>query len=126
VRLLLDSHVYLWAVTDSPELRASARAATAEPANLVYVSAATIWELALKAASGRLVADVDDLLAGVAEAGFAELPVIAADGADAARLPRLHDDPFDRMLVAQARRRGLTLVTADHRLAEYDADVLLL
>lgn len=121
--LLLDTHVLLWWLADHPRLTTSMRAAIAEPTSTVLVSAATAWEMSIKAALGRLDAP-DDLAGELARQGFDELPVTMADGTAAGRLPRHHDDPFDRMLVAQARRLDATLVSADARLVPYDVRLL--
>ena len=86
---------------------------------MVYVSAASIWEIAIKAALGRIEADVPALTDAIAESGFAELPVRAQHAARVASLPLHHGDPFDRLLVAQALTEPLRLVTADAVLARY-------
>jgi len=113
VKLLLDSHTYLWWLADDPSLPRSARGAVADPSNVVFVSAATIWEIEIKRALGRLDAGDADLVAEIPENGFMELPVQARHAQAAARLPRHHDDPFDRMLAAQSRLEGLVCVTKD-------------
>ena len=122
MRLLLDTHVFLWWRADSRHLRADARRAIAD-AQLVFVSAATAWEAAIKAALGRLRIP-DTIEAGVLDSGFEQLPISFAHAEAAARLPPHHADPFDRMLVAQARTEGLTLVTHDRRLAPYGIEIL--
>ena len=122
VRLLLDTHVFLWWRTNDRRLKAAARAAIAT-ADLVFVSAASAWEAALKVALGRLKIP-DTIEAGVEASGFDKLPITFAHAEAAARLPPHHLDPFDRLLVAQARIEGLTLVTHDRRLAPYEVDIL--
>jgi len=122
VRLLLDTHVFLWWRDDSRKLRPPARRAIAE-AQLVFVSAATAWEAAIKAALGRLQIP-DTIEAGVVDSGFEKLPISFSHAESAAHLPPHHADPFDRMLVAQARAEGLTLVTHDRRLAPYAIEIL--
>ena len=122
MRLLLDTHVFLWWRADSRHLRAPARRAIAE-AQIVFVSAATAWEAAIKAALGRLRLP-DTIEAGVIDSGFEKLPISFSHAESAARLPPHHADPFDRMLVAQARVETLTLVTHDRRLAAYDVEIL--
>lgn len=120
MRLLLDAHTLLWWLANDPTLTPSARALIADPANEVFVSAATLWEIAIKRELGKLVAP-----AGVASVlaveGFDEIAVTGADGEAAARLRAHHRDPFDRMLVAQAARLGLTIVTRDTAFASYGA-----
>jgi PIN domain nuclease of toxin-antitoxin system len=121
-RLLLDTHVFLWWRSDSRKLNASARRAIAE-ADVVFVSAASAWEAAIKIALGRLRIP-DSVEAGVAASGFEKLPIAFSHAEATARLPAHHADPFDRMLVAQAQAEGLTLVTHDRRLARYEVELL--
>jgi PIN domain nuclease of toxin-antitoxin system len=118
VRFLLDTHVYLWYLADSRRLSRKARAEIAS-ADEVFVSAASIWEAALKAALGKLDAAVEDLVAGIGGSGFVELAVSARHAARVATLPEHHGDPFDRLLVAQAIHEPLRLLTADAALKRY-------
>jgi PIN domain nuclease of toxin-antitoxin system len=118
VRLLLDSHVLLWWLVESPRLSDAAYEAIADPSNEIAVSAATPWELEIKRAAGRLRAP-QDLVARLRAARFQMLPITAEHGVAAAHLPRHHRDPFDRMLIAQAQIEGLTIVTRDPRFAPY-------
>jgi PIN domain nuclease of toxin-antitoxin system len=124
VKLLLDSHAYLWWLADARDLSARARAAIADPSNVVVVSAATVWEIEIKRALGRLEAGDADLVAEIEANRFVELPVRARHAAAAARLPRHHDDPFDRMLVAQTQMEGLVCVTEDPAFDAYGAACL--
>ncbi len=124
MRLLLDTHVFLWAVTDSPRLGVDARRAI-ESADAVHVSAASIWEAAIKARLGKLDADPLELVDAIGRSGFVELPVRASHAAAVARLPAHHADPFDRLLVAQAVTEPLRLLTADAALARYSELVVL-
>jgi PIN domain nuclease of toxin-antitoxin system len=121
-RLLLDTHVFLWWRSDSRKLKATARQAIAR-ADLVFVSAASAWEAAIKIALGRLRIP-DSIEAGVVASGFEKLPIGFPHAEAAARLPAHHADPFDRMLVAQAQIEGLTLVTHDRRLGRYEVELL--
>ena len=122
--LLLDSHVLLWTLVEDDRVPHTLSQEIADPRNAVHVSAATIWELGIKAADGRLGFD-HDLVEYCEGVGFALLPIRVEDCVRATRLPiGRHRDPFDRMLVAQAQGRGLTLVTADHELDDYDVDVI--
>ena len=121
--LLLDAHTLLWWLADDPGLDATARAAIADPATDVLVSAATVWEIGIKRSHGKLKAP-DDLLAAIDASGFDGLPVTLADGDAAARLPRHHRDPFDRMLVAQATRLGAVIVSRDEAFRPYGVGVL--
>jgi PIN domain nuclease of toxin-antitoxin system len=121
--LLLDTHTLLWWLSDHRSLTRPARRAIADPAAVVYVSAATAWEIAIKRALGKLSAPAD-LEAQIRDGGLTELPVTVADAAAAGALPRHHNDPFDRMLVAQAQRRALTIVTRDPSIVRYGVPVL--
>ena len=112
MRLLLDAHALLWWLADDPALGAVARSLIADPDNEVLVSAATVWEIAIKRALGKLDAP-PDLVGALDETGFAEAPVTAVDAQVAGGLQAHHRDPFDRMLVAQAARLGATVVTRD-------------
>jgi PIN domain nuclease of toxin-antitoxin system len=119
VTLLLDTHVLLWWLAEDDRLTPTMREAIADPATPVVVSAASAWEMAIKAGLGKLTIPGD--LAGELERqGFDELPVTVQDGVAAGALPRHHADPFDRMLIAQAVRQRFVLVTADRRFADYD------
>jgi PIN domain nuclease of toxin-antitoxin system len=110
--LLLDSHVLLWVLDDSPRLGAAARARITAAA-AVHVSAATVWELTIKAMLGRLTMP-DDLVALLDAQGFARLDVTSEHAAALTLLPEIaQHDPFDRLLLAQAACAGLTLLTAD-------------
>ena len=124
MRLLLDTHAYLWWLTDDRRLGKAARAAIGSPASIVHVSAASIWEIGIKAALGRLPIGQLDVVEAIAECGFDALPITPAHAQAAARLPRLHDDPFDRMLVAQSRVEDLRLVTRDAGLMTYGVEAL--
>lgn len=123
MRLLLDTHVFLWWLSDDPRLDADRRRAIADPDALVHVSAASIWEIAIKEALGRIEVG-EDFGEEIERGGFLELPVSAAHALAAGRLPRHHADPFDRMLVAQAREEGLALVSRDAALSAYEVDLL--
>ena len=117
--LLLDTHVVLWWLAENPKLSAGARQAVADPSSIVHVSAATVWELSIKAALGKLDLDGADLVEEIGENDFVELPMTARHSLAAANLPRHHDDPFDRMLIAQAQLEGLTIVTRDPAFGAY-------
>jgi PIN domain nuclease of toxin-antitoxin system len=123
VKLLLDTHVVLWWLDDSPRLREVDRDAVGT-AEAVHVSAASTWEIAIKQRIGKLEAPADQLDV-VAEQPWSLTDITHDDAASVAALPDHHGDPFDRMLVAQAARRGLTLMTADRRLVDYPVAVRL-
>jgi PIN domain nuclease of toxin-antitoxin system len=113
----------VWWFAESRELTRRAREAIVQ-AEIAYVSSASVWELAIKAATGKLKSP-GDLETQLRESRFTELPITVRHAVAAAKLPRLHTDPFDRMLVAQAAVEGLTLLTSDKRLADYGVKVLL-
>jgi PIN domain nuclease of toxin-antitoxin system len=118
VRILLDTHVFLWLVDDSRRLTPEARELITN-AERVFISSATIWEIAIKVRLGKLKADPDELIKEMQRNGFEELPVYARHAKAVARLPLHHSDPFDRLLVAQARAEILRLITNDAHLAPY-------
>ncbi len=122
-RLLLDTHTLLWWLADTPALGPASRALIAEPGNVIFVSAASIWEIAIKKALGKLSAP-EGLDAILEEQGFEALPIEVFHAEQAGILPRHHRDPFDRMLIAQAQAEGLALVSADPQMAAYGIRVL--
>lgn len=124
MRLLLDTHIFLWSVVGSALLKPPARRLI-ESADEVYVSAASIWEVAIKVRLGKMDADPHELAAAIEASGFLELPVRAAHAAGVAGLAPHHNDPFDRLLIAQALVEPLKLVTVDVMLAKY-SDVVVL
>lgn len=121
-RLLLDTHVFLWWRGMPGELGEGARAAIAE-AEIVFVSAASAWEAAIKVSLGRLEIP-GPMEEGVVDSGFEKLPVTFAHAERVAGLPQHHRDPFDRLLVAQAQAEGLTLVTRDPAMEPYEVATL--
>lgn len=125
MRLLLDTHVFLWAVTDDPRLSTTARTQMAA-AEAVFVSAVSIWEIAIKTRLGKLQADPDALTAAIETSGFQELTITARHAAGVHRLPMHHADPFDRLLLAQAFMEPLHLLTADRALMAYGGGITLL
>lgn len=122
MNLLLDTHALLWWLADE-ELSAPARAAIADPDRLVAVSAATVWEISIKRQLGKLEAP-NDLLDAIAASGFEPLDITIGHADAAGALPPHHRDPFDRMLVAQARAEGLAIVTRDPAIEAYGVDTL--
>ena len=120
--LLADTHALLWWLADDPRLSARAREVIEAGAVPVHFSAASVWAAEIKAASGKLIVP-EDLLDALGADGFLEIAVVARHAREAARLPALHRDPFDRMLVAQARLEGLAVVTRDPKIAEYGVPV---
>lgn len=123
MRLLLDTHVLLWALSTPESLSAQARTAIIEPANEVFVSAASAWEIGIKAALGklRIPADLEEQMQATR---FTPLPIEIPAALAVQHLPPHHGDPFDRLLVAQAQRDRLTLVTRDEVLGRYSVMIL--
>ncbi len=126
MRCLLDTHVFVWWLGDEPTLSVAAREVIADSANEIYVSAISIWEIAMKAPLGKVGADVAGVRAALGPAGLRPLAFGLEDAAETAKLPAIHRDPFDRALVAQARCQGLRLLSGDRILAKYGEPVLSL
>ena len=118
MRLLLDTHVFLWAIKNDRRLSKSTRSRILNASD-VYVSSASIWEVAIKVKLKKLDADVDQIVEAILESGFMELPVTARHAAAVCHLPDIHRDPFDRILIAQAISEPLTFLTADAELKNY-------
>ena len=118
MRLLLDTHIFLWATIDSPRLAPETRRLILS-ADEVYVSAASVWEIAIKSGLGKIEGDIALVVGAIEGSGFLELPVRAIHAARVATLPLHHRDPFDRLIVAQAMTEPLTLLTADDVLSPY-------
>jgi PIN domain nuclease of toxin-antitoxin system len=114
---LLDTHLLLWALAAPAKLPAAARKQI--EAAEVFVSAASIWEISIKSALGKLEADPQEVLAAISPAGFVLLPITGEHAAKVRELPSLHKDPFDRMLVAQASVEPMILLTNDEALRKY-------
>lgn len=123
MRLLLDTHAFLWWLSDDPRLGPKAREAIAKPENFVFVSAASVWEIAVKRASGKLVAP-GDIAEWIEQSSFGDLPIEVEHANASAELPGHHNDPFDRLLIAQAQLEGLTLLARDDRIDKYGVNVL--
>lgn len=121
-RLLLDTHIFLWWRGEPSRLTSEVRSRIAT-ADIVFVSAASAWEAAIKVSLGRLELP-DTIEAGVTASGFEKLLITFSHAERAAGLPPHHRDPFDRMLVAQAQAEGLTLVTHDRLLEAYDVEIV--
>ena len=120
---LLDTHVFLWMLASPDRLASAAAAAIQSPNNTIFVSAVTSVEIAIKRSLGKLKAP-PGLSAEIARRGMTELPFTYAHGEAMESLPWHHQDPFDRMLVAQARHEELTLITHDRKIESYDVNVL--
>jgi len=123
MKLLLDTHIYLWWLEDSPALPASARKMI-ETAETVFISSASLWESAIKSGIGKLDVNQEELVSGIRASGFVELPVRSEHTVALLRLDNHHKDPFDRMLLAQAISEPLHLLTADSIFARYSELVI--
>lgn len=125
MKLLLDTHLLLWAAGGLGPLPATARKMIEDPANELYFSAASLWEISIKIRLGRDDFQVDPqvLRRELFDNGYLELPVTSEHAVAVATLPPHHKDPFDRMLVAQAIAEGITLLTCDGEIARYGGPI---
>jgi len=125
MKLLLDTHLLLWAAGEPDRLSAEARSLIDNPENEVLFSAASLWEVAIKRGLGRrdLKADARLLRRGLLDNGYSELPIVSDHVVAIESLPTLHKDPFDRVLVAQATVEGVTLLTVDSLVAQYPGPI---
>jgi PIN domain nuclease of toxin-antitoxin system len=126
VTRLLDTHILLWSVQDPERLSVAAQAAILDPSATILFSAVNIWEVAIKHALRKPGFDVDPaiLREGLLDLGYNELPVNSLHSIEVARLPMVHGDPFDRLLIAQVIVEGFELVTADRTIARYPGPIL--
>jgi PIN domain nuclease of toxin-antitoxin system len=123
MRLLLDTHIFLWWLADDPALSPKAREVIGNGNNLVYISAASVWEIYVKKSLGKLAAP-ENIEAIVELERFQKLPITLGHGEAAGQLPTYHRDPFDRMLIAQARCEDLILLTVDQDIPKYQVQLL--
>ncbi len=125
MKLLLDTHLILWAAGDPSRLSSGARTLLADPGSELHFSSASLWEIVIKLGLGRpdFQVDVRALRRGLAANGYREVPVTSEHALELERLPGHHRDPFDRILLCQARIEGLTLLSADADLVAYGAPV---
>jgi PIN domain nuclease of toxin-antitoxin system len=124
MNLLLDTHVFLWAVDNNPNLSPAAREAIVDGHNIVYVSAATSWEISIKRTIGKLKIPESDYREELRLHRFMPLSITTEHALAVENLPPHHKDPFDRMLIAQALEEKLALVTRDPRLKAYDVRII--
>ncbi len=124
MRLLIDTQIFIWAVLDSDKLCLKARKIMLG-AGEVFVSAASIWEIAIKAKIGKLEGDPDEFVEAIEESGFRELMISAKHAAKVHELPLYHRDPFDRLLIAQALTEPMRFLTADSVLEQYSELVMM-
>jgi PIN domain nuclease of toxin-antitoxin system len=123
LKLLLDTHVLLWWLTGNKPLSKEATRVIKNGSNLVFISAVTAWEISIKKVLGKLRAP-DDFEAQLMENNFQSLPITIPHATLAGQLPIHHDDPFDRLLIAQSKIEGLTLVTRDQKQMLYDIQII--
>ncbi len=126
MKLLLDTHLLLWAAGSPDQLPPKARTMLEDPANELLFSAASLWEITIKRSLGRADFQVDArvLRRGLLDNGYLELPITSEHAVFIESLPTIHKDPFDRILVAQATVEGITLLTADVLVAQYPGPIL--
>ena len=125
MRVLIDSHIFLWWAEDKPALSRRARKLLEEPSNHLLFSVASVWELALKLDRLQLTDRFEPLLqAGIRELGLTILGIELRHVIYSGSLPWIHRDPFDRMLISQALLEGVPILTADERIAQYPVEVI--
>ncbi len=124
MNLLLDTHAFLWAISNNPRLSKATRAAIVDGSNIVYVSAVTAWEIAIKRTRGKLEMPPLEYYEQLHLHRFTPLSITTDHALAIETLPPHHNDPFDRMLIAQARQEGLTLVTQDRHMSLYDVKII--
>jgi len=126
-RVLLDTHVFLWAASAPDRISATARDAIEDPRNEVFISAAAVWEIVIKHALGKLklpASPATFIPMLIAQLGFRQLPITHEHALTLTVLPKHHSDPFDRMMIAQARYEGMTLISTDRNVARYAVQYL--
>ncbi len=127
MKALLDTHTFLWWNMDDPQLSKSAREFIADGANEIFFSAASAWEIALKAAKGRLsLPETPDkyIADRIHHYHFVPLPVLISHAVEVFRLPEYHNDPFDRLLVAQGCMEDLAIITVDDQIKRYEVETI--
>ncbi len=122
--LLLDTHPFVWFLIEPRRIPSRLMTLLTDPSRIVHVSAVVVWEATIKSGLGKLALPLDRLEATIAAAGFTVVPVTAAHALEVRHLPALHRDPFDRLLIAQARSERLTLVTRDPAIRRYPVATL--
>ena len=125
MKLLLDTHILLWWMNEDSKLSSSAIKLISSPNNTILISSASIWEIRIKERLGKLEI-AGNFLKLLAQQQFQELPITFKDADATSRLPLIHSDPFDRMLIAQAVTSGLIIVTHDKIFTKYDVQVKLI
>ena len=127
MNLLLDTHTFLWWNTEDPQLSSRARELISDGQNEIFLSAASVWEIAIKTAKGKLVlpeVPAHYILSRMGLYRFQPLPIHISHAVRVHDLPRYHDDPFDRLLVAQSQVESLSLLSADPHIQKYEVEVI--
>ena len=124
MKLLLDTHALIWSMDDESRLGATAHSLISDPANEVFVSTASLWEIVIKTSIGKLKGDLRSIDAAIDSQGFSRLDITLPHLQALALMPMYHRDPFDRMLIAQAQAEGLTLMTDDRHAPLYPVTIL--
>lgn len=124
MRILLDTHILLWWLAADQRLPKRANSLISDAVNDIFVSAASVWEIAIKAALGRIKADAIEVASAIGPSGFIELAVTAKHASEVSQLPLLHHDPFDRLLLAQCLSEPMRLLTHDKSLTRYSQLVI--
>ena len=123
MKLLLDTHTLIWWLANDPTLSQAAKKVISNPDNLVFISAGSAWEMAIKKSLGKL--DVpDDLEIQIHNHNFEPLPITIAHGLAVEKLPHHHNDPFDRIIIAQAICESMTVITRDKKFSSYNISIL--
>lgn len=125
MRILLDTHIFVWWLANDRKLPKGADPLILDPGNEIYVSAGSVWEIAIKAGLGQIQVDPALVVAAIPKSGFQELPVTSRHAIAVGTLPKHHRDPFDRLLVAQSRIEPMHLLTHDRQLAAYGDTILI-
>ena len=123
MKLLLDTHTLIWWLANNPTLSQAAKKAISNPDNLVFISAASAWEMAIKRSLGKLDAP-DDLERQIKNHNFQPLPITITHGLAVEKLPHHHNDPFDRIIIAQATWESMTVITRDQKFSSYNISIL--
>lgn len=125
MKLLIDTHIMLWWLSDDTKLPENARQLISTPDHAIFVSHASLWEIQIKAMAGKLTANLQDIIQQLPENNFQQLPIHANHLLALGMLPPHHQDPFDRMLIAQAIHEPMHLLTHDKQLSNYSELVIL-
>lgn len=126
MKFLLDTHILIWSLQDNERLSRQVRELINEADNEIYISAASIWEIAIKSSLNKLNLSVDEIVETLHHSDYFELPITYSHTARTIYLPYHHHDPFDRILIAQALIEELTLVTHDDKIKQYDIPLLFI